>query len=137
MRKAIKLSKPYFTKSLESKTLKTVLDSSYHTAYRLYVLINDIFETQEFYDAKHPDYFITAYIKTDAAPAGRAKKQIWSVMHLQPLLRKKPKYIIKCSITDKATNKEVFRFRNETLNQNTIYADIEYCIEEMENILWS
>jgi hypothetical protein len=135
MQKAIKLSKPYFTKKLESKTLRTVLDSSYHTAYRLYVLINDIFEMQSFYEEKHDKYFITAYIKTDAAPAGPAKKQIWSVMHLQPLLRKKPKYIVKCTVSDKATNKEVFRFRNETLNENVVYENIAYCIDQIERTI--
>ena len=135
MQKAIKLQKPYFSKKLHTDTIKTVLVSPYQTAYRLYILINDIFESQDFIDITHDDYFITATVKTVAVPIGEAKRQIWNVKHLQPILKKKPRYIIKCTVTSKATNKDVFKFRNETLNENTVYSDILYCVNELEKLL--
>ena len=46
MIKSVKLVKPYIVKKLESKAVKAVLDSPFQTAYRLYMLVNEIIELQ-------------------------------------------------------------------------------------------
>ena len=135
MQKLIRLQKPYFGKKLHADTIKTILISPYQTAYRLYVMINDIFESQDFIDIKHTDYSVFATVKTVAAPIGEARSQIWSITHLQPILRKKPRYIVKCSVTHKLSNKVVYKFRLETLNPNEVYNAIAQCTDEVEAIL--
>lgn len=134
MQRDIKLVKPYFSKKLAADTLKTVLASPYQTAYRLYLMINGIDEIQDFYEDNHDDYFIIATLRTVATPIGEAKRQIWSVTHLSPIIRKKPRWIIKASITKKSTNKEIYRFYNETLSEEVIYKDIAEIVSEIENI---
>lgn len=135
MQKLIKLQKPYFSKKLHSDTIKTVLISPYQTAYRLYILINDIFEVQDFIDVKHEDYWIRAIVKTEAIPVGEARSQIWSITHLQPILKKKPRWIVKCIITHKQTNKDVYKYRLETLKEKEVYYAIEQCVRDTEAIL--
>ena len=77
MQRDIKLVKPYFSKKLAANTLKTVLASPHQTAYRLYLMINDISEIQQFYDDVHENYLIHATIRTIATPLGEAKRQLW------------------------------------------------------------
>ena len=99
----------FITKKIEASAFKTVLASTYQTAYRLYLITNGIKEFQPFYEETHPDYFINCGVKTEAAVAGEARAQVWNVRHLQPILRKKPRFILRCSITEKKTNKEVYK----------------------------
>lgn len=134
MQRDIKLVKPYFNKKLAANTIKTVLASPYQTAYRLYLMVNDIPEIQEFYEDKDDKYFIHATIKTVATPFGDAKRQIWSVMHLQPIIKNKPKWIIKCSVTEKATNAEKFRLHCETLSETELYNTIAEAVSEIHQI---
>lgn len=134
MQRDIKLVKPYFSKKLAADTLKTVLASPYQTAYRLYLMINGIDEIQEFYEDNHDDYFIIATIRTIAIPIGDAKRQVWSVTHLAPIIRKKPRWVIKASITKKSNNEEVYRFYNETLSEDEVYRDIAEIVSEIQNI---
>ena len=134
MQRDIKLVKPYFSKKLAADTLKTVLASPYQTAYRLYLMINGIDEIQEFYEDNHEDYFIIATIRTIAIPIGDAKRQVWSVTHLAPIIRKKPRWVIKASITKKSNNEEVYRFYNETLSEDEVYKDIAEIVSEIQNI---
>ena len=134
MQRDIKLVKPYFSKKLAADTLKTVLASPYQTAYRLYLMINGIDEIQEFYEDNHEDYFIIATIRTIAIPIGDAKRQVWSVTHLAPIIRKKPRWVIKASITKKSSNEEVYRFYNETLSEDEVYKDIAEIVSEIQNI---
>ena len=98
------------------------------------MLVNEIIELQYFYEGYTDSYNIRGTVRTVAAPAENAKRQIWSIRHLQPILLKKPRYIIKCSIVDKKTNKDILRFVNETKNQRQVYLDIENCIKEIEKI---
>lgn len=135
MQKQISLQKPYFSKTLHGDTIKQVLISPYQTAYRMYVLINDIFESQEFIDVKHDDYFVTATVKTVAVPIGPAKAQVWAIKHLQPILKKKPRYIVKCCVTHKQSNKDVYKFKLETLKEQEVYNAIEQCVSDVESIL--
>lgn len=134
MQKDITLRKPYFSKKLAANTIKTVLASPYQTAYRLYLMINDITEIQSFYEELHDDYLIIATLKTVAAPIGDAKRQIWSVTHLQPIISNKPRWIIKASVTDKKTNKELYRFENQTLSEPQLYSDIAECVNGIQTI---
>ena len=135
MQRDIKLVKPYFSKKLEANTIKTVLASPYQTAYRLYLLVNNIVEIQEFYEDKNDDYMIHATLKTVATPISEARNQIWSITHLQPIIRNKPRWIIKCSVTCKKTYKELYRLKLETLSENEIYKTINDCVIEIEDII--
>lgn len=132
---SIKLEKPYITKKIEASAFKTALASTYQTAYRLYLITNGIKEIQSFIELKHDDYFITAHVKTEAAVAGEAKQQVWAVKHLQPILYKKPRYILKCDVTDKLTNKSIYRCELVSVNPDTIYRQVQECIEDLETIL--
>jgi hypothetical protein len=134
MQRDIKLVKPYFSKKLEANTIKTVLASPYQTAYRLYLMVNGIDEIQEFYEDSNDRYFIHATIRTIATPIGDAKRQIWSVTHLQPIIKQKPRWVIKCSVTDKQTNVEKFRLHCETLKESEVYNTIAEAVSEIELI---
>jgi hypothetical protein len=135
MQKLIKLQKPYFSKTLHGDTIKQVLISPYQTAYRLYIIVNEILSSQEFIEFTHDDYYITATVKTVAVPIGEARRQIWSIMHLQPILQKKPRYIVKCIVTHKQSNKDVYKFKLETLKEQEVYNAIEQCLSDVESIL--
>ena len=134
MQRDIKLVKPYFSKKLAANTLKTVLASPYQTAYRLYLMINNISEIQQFYDDAHEDYLIHANLRTIATPLGDAKRQIWSVTHLQPIIKNRPRWVIKCSVTHKETNKEIYKLHLETLKEDEVYRTIAEAVSEIETL---
>ena len=131
----IKLLKPYITKKLEASAFKTILASTYQTAYRLYLITSGIKEVQPFYEFSHPDYYITATVKTIAAPAGEVRSQVWNVKHLTPLLRKKPRYVLKCNVIDKITNKIIYRSEITSIKKQTIYNQIQECVSELDSLL--
>lgn len=131
----INLQNKFITKKIEASAFKTVLASTYQTAYRLYLITNNIKEVQTFYEDKHPDYFINAAIKTVAAVAGEARAQVWNVKHLQPILKNKPKFILRCSITEKKTNKEIYKCELITKNEYEIYRQIQECLDDIHAIV--
>lgn len=132
---SINLQPPYLTKKIEPTAFKTALGSTYQTAYRLYLITNEIEELQHFIEVKHPEVWVTGTVKTEAAPAGEVKQQIWAVKHLAPLLSKKPRYILKCSVTQKSTNQELYRCEITTVNKNTIYKQVQDCINDIKQLL--
>jgi hypothetical protein len=134
-RNKVILKQPYLTKKIEPSALKTVLGSNHQTAYRLYCITNGLRERQDFLTLKDSNYDLRAFVKTEASVAAGAKEQVWSIKHLQPILNKKPKYILRCSLVDRRTNKEVYRCDDTTLNKNSIYALIEECETDIKNIL--
>ena len=131
----IVLKKPYISKKIEASSFKTVLASTYQTAYRLYLITNDIKELQEFAELEHEDYFLTAFVKTECSAAGEARSQIWNIKHLQPLLNKKPTYNLRCHLTHKMSNKDVYRCNLESIKPTEIYNQIQECINDIYNIL--
>lgn len=133
--KSINLKKPYLTKKIEPSAFKTILDSTYQTAYRLYLITNEIEELQYFLEVTHPELWISATVKTEAVPAGLAKKQVWSVSHLAPLLQKKPQYQLKCNIIHKQTNQELYRCELTSINSIVIYKQVQDCINEIKQII--
>ena len=135
MQKDIVLKSPYFSKALHSDTLKTILISPYQTAYRLYLMINEIQESQDFIDIQHDDYIVYATVRTVGVPIGKAKSQIWAITHLQPILKRKPKYIVKCLVTHKLSNKDVYKYKLETLKPSEVYNAIFECTNEIEALL--
>jgi len=135
MVKPFKLEKPYITKKIEPTAFKTALGSTYQTAYRLYLITSGIKEIQSFFECSHDKYFVIAHIKTEAAAAGEARQQIWSVKHLQPILTKKPRYILKCDVTDKQTNRSIYRSEVVSINPDVIYEQAQICIDELKQIL--
>ena len=133
----ILLNSLYATKKIEASAFKTILASTYQTAYRLYLITNSIKEIQSFYEGTHPDYFVNAYVKTSAALAGDARNQAWNVKHLGPLLQKKPKYTLKASIIEKSTNKTVYCSHFESIKSGTIYNQIQTTIQEIDEFFKS
>lgn len=131
----IRLNNPYISKKLESRTLKEVLDSNYHTAYRLYLIANGIKELQQFADISGDEYSLTAYVKTECGFVGDAKSQIWQVTHLQPLLLKKPKYTLRCELRHLQSNKVIYKCVLEHKNQAAIYNQVQECIDNLNKII--
>lgn len=132
---SVNLKRPYLSKKIGPDTLKTVLNSTYQTAYRLYLITNEIEELQQFIEVEHPGLWVTATVKTVAAPTGAAKRQIWAIKHLTPLLQKRPNYTLKCNVRDKQTNKELYGYELVTINENTIYSQIQQCIVDIKEII--
>ena len=129
------LQEPYITKKIDVSALKTVLASTYQTAYRLYLITNNVKEVQPFYENENKDYHVIASIKTSAAAAGEARAQIWNVKHLQPILRIKPRYILRCRVTNKQTNKVIYRSEIISIKADTIYSGVLLCIKDLDKIL--
>lgn len=129
------LQEPYITKKIDASALKTVLASTYQTAYRLYLITNNVKEVQSFYENENKDYHVIASIKTSAAAAGEARAQIWNVKHLQPILRIKPRYILRCRVTNKQTNKVIYRSEIISIKADTIYSEVLSCIKDLDKIL--
>lgn len=131
----IKLTKPYVSKKLEAKTLRAVLDSTYQTAYRLYLIANGIKELQKFASIESDEYILTANVITECGFIGEAKSQIWNVIHLQPLQLKKPKYIVRCELLHLVSNKTLYRCVFEHKNPDEIYNQVQECMDNLKSIL--
>jgi hypothetical protein len=131
----VKLSKPYISKKLEASTLRAVLDSTHQTAYRLYLIANGIKELQKFASISSDEYSLTANVITECGFIGDAKAQLWNIIHLQPLLLKKPKYILRCELVHLITNKTLYRCVFEHKNSEEIYNQVQECIDNLKNIL--
>ena len=131
----IELNSLYITKKIEASAFKTVLASTYQTAYRLYYITNSLKELQNFYEVEDSPYMVMATVKTEAALAGEARQQAWNVKHLQPLLNKRPKWIVKCTITEKATNKCVYKSHFVSKNEMSIYQQVQDVIKDIDNVL--
>ena len=131
----ISLQRPYITKKIEASALKTVLASTYQTAYRLYLITNGIKEVQSFYESDNKEYHVLASIKTSAAMAGEARAQTWNVKHLQPLLSKKPLYILRCRVTHVKSNKSVYKSEIITIKHDTIFSEIQKVTEDLDKLL--
>ena len=130
-----RLFKPYISKKIESGTLQKVLDSPYQTVYRLYLISNGIKELQEFASISSEEYDLTAYVKTECGFIGEANRQVWSIVHLQPLLQKKPLYTIRCELKHLMTNKVIYKCTLEHKNPDVIYNQIQECIDNLKEIL--
>lgn len=131
----VKLTKPYISKKLEAATLRAVLDSTHQTTYRLYLIANDIKELQKFASIESDEYLLTANVLTECGFIGDAKNQIWNIIHLQPLLNKKPKFIVRCELVHLMSNKTVYKCVFEHKNPEEIYNQIQECIDNLKNIL--
>ena len=130
-----RLFSPYISKKIDSGTLQKVLESPYQTAYRLYLIANGIKELQEFASIKSEEYDLTAYVKTECGFVGDASKQVWSITHLQPLLRKKPLYTIRCELKHLMSNNVIYKCTLEHKNPEEIYNQIQECINNLKEIL--
>jgi len=130
----IHLNSNYITKKIEASALKTVLASTYQTAYRLYLITNGIKEIQSFWSKTHPDYFILASVKTEAALVGDARKQAWNIKHLQPLLNKKARYTIKATVSCKKTNKYIYRLDFTSIKKESVYDHVQQVITDINQI---
>jgi hypothetical protein len=129
-----RLLQPYISKKIESGTLQKVLGSSYQTAYRLYLIANGIKEVQKFASIISDEYDLVATVKTECGFVGDAKKQVWSILHLQPLLLKKPLYTLKCELRHLMTNKVIYKCSLEHKNPEEIYDQIQECIDNLNKI---
>lgn len=130
-RKPARLPSFYISKKIEPTAFKTALASTYQTAYRLYLITNGIKELTEFLEYSGDDYMVMGTVKTTASFIGEAKEQVWSVKHLQPLIKNKPLYTIKCSVTCKKTNKEIYRCEKSSRRPMHIYNQIEEIFKDI------
>lgn len=133
--KKTRLFKPYISKKIESGTLQKVLNSTYQTAYRLYLISNEIKELQEFAAINSEEYDLTAYVKTECGFIGEASKQVWAITHLQPLLQKKPLYTLRCELKHLMTNNVIYKCTLKHKNPDVIYNQIQECIDNLKEIL--
>ena len=131
----VRLNDLYLTKKIDPDALRKVLGSSYKTAYRLLMVVNDCKELQEFAETDHGDFFLTAFVRTEFALHGDAKKQAWSVSPLQPLLQNKPKYTLKCTLTHRMSNRDIYKSELVSKRPQDIYGEIQECISDLTNIL--
>lgn len=131
----ISLQDPYIIKKVEASSFKTVLASTFQTAYRLYLITNGIKELQTFYETDNKDYYVFATVKTEAALVGEARSQAWNVKHLQPLLLKKPRFSLRCSVTENKTGRVIYRNTITSIRKETIFAQVQRCIEDLDNLL--
>lgn len=131
----IRLHSLYLTKKIEASAIKTVLASSYKTAYRLLMVTNGVKELQEFAESDHPDYFLTALVRTEYALAGEAREQAWNVKHLQPLLQQKTRYVLRCTLTHRISNRDIYKSELVSKRPQDIYSEIQECISDLTNIL--
>lgn len=130
-----RLFKPYISKKIEPGTLQKVLDSTYQTAYRLYLISNGIKEFQNFASISSEEYDLTAYVKTECGFVGEANRQVWAITHLQPLLQKKPIYTLRCELKHMMSNKVIYKCVLEHKNPEVIYDQIQECITNLKEIL--
>lgn len=121
----------YINKKLESSSIPTILNSNYHTAYRLYLITNGIKEVEDFATTDSPDYDLVAYIKTECGFTGDARKQVWNITHLQPLLKKIPKYTLRCELRHKQTNEIIYKCTYQHKNINVMYTHVQECIKQL------
>lgn len=131
----MKIPTSYINKKLELSSIPTILKSDHHTAYRLYLITNDIKEIENFAKIDSTDYELIAYIKTECGFTGDARKQIWDIIHLQPLLKKLPKYTLRCELRHKMTGKVIYKCGLQHKNINIMYTQIQECIEQLNEIL--
>lgn len=130
-----RLMKPYIDIKLGTDTLKSVLNSNHQTAYRLYLITNGIKEIQDFASIDSKEYRLVANVKTECGFVGEAKRQIWSVKHLQPLISKRPKYTMRCELTHLMSNKVMYKCTHEHINPDVIYRQIQECINDLKQII--
>jgi hypothetical protein len=135
MQMKISLQRPYIIQKIEPNSFKTIINSTYQTAYRLYLIASGIKEIQSFYKNTNDNYYVSATVKTEAAPVGQVRNQVWNVKHLHPILNKKPRYSLKVSVTNKATNKEEYSCKLTTIKESIIYDQIQECVLELDVLL--
>jgi hypothetical protein len=131
----MKIPSPYINKKLESSSIPTILKSDHHTAYRLYLITNNIKEVENFETIDSLDYSLIAYIKTECGFTGLARKQIWDIIHLQPLLKKIPRYTLRCELRHKMTDNVIYKCTFQHKNMNVMYTQIQECIKQLNKIL--
>jgi hypothetical protein len=130
-----RLQSLYIDKRIDSNTLKNVLDASHQTVYRLYLISNGIKELQDFARVSSKEYSLSAYVKTECGFAGDARSQVWAITHIQPLLKKKPLYKLKCELRHLESNKIVYKCSLEDKNEDVIYNQIQECINDINKII--
>jgi len=132
-----RLISPYIDRKLKAETIKPVLhiDSSCQTIYQIYLISNGIKEMQDFCSIDSDEYSLTATVKTECGFLGEAKRQVWAITHLQPLLSKKPLYTITCELTHLMSNDIKYRCTFSSKRQDEIYTQIQDIIKELEEIL--
>jgi hypothetical protein len=125
----------YLTESLDSDSLKKVLESSASVYYGLLIIKNGLKQYYDFATFNDPNFELTAMVKVDYAVIGKAKAQTWSITHLKSLLSLKPKYKIVCALRDLKSNKYIYRFIETSNKEKSIYKNIENCYTDLQIIL--
>jgi hypothetical protein len=117
----IHLDKSFITKPLTSDTLLKVISSEHPSVlHRLYLIANELKETQYFMELDHDFYDCVAKIKTDYVYAGKARSQAEVISFMKPKLGRRVEYNIVFRIYEKVSQHVVFEFKHKTTNINDI-----------------
>ena len=131
-----KLDSPYITKPLHKNTVSKMLKGKDATIYRLYQITDGKKELHYFAEIVGDNtYSFSAYVKTTFAFAGDAREQINNIGQFSKLLQNKPKYEVKCSMTELYTNETIFEYNHEVSTEALAYNSMEHCVKELNSKL--
>lgn len=125
-RHKISLDKRYITEALEKESLtKIVASNNAGIVHRIYLIKNGLKKRQEFLSVDNDRYIVNASVNTNYAYAGQARRQAEVISFMKDLLKVKPSYTIRFSITDRNDMKELFSFKHSTSSMEEIVNLIE------------
>lgn len=131
----VNLPKYYLSESLETESLKKVLDSSASVYKNLLTIKNGVKSDYEFATLESEKYELVAVVKVNYALIGKAKSQAWIVTHYKSLLNAKPSYKVLCGLKDLQSNKFIYKHTIVSIKPETIYKNIEECFTDLQIIL--
>ena len=122
----INVEQCYITKTIDHETIGKVLATcNSNTTHQLYMMINEFKSLQYFLELDHDDFAISAYIKTQYAYCGDAKRQAETISFMKDHVKKRPSFEIKYRFYRKIGDKSIFDFHHVTTDKNQIYTLIE------------
>jgi hypothetical protein len=131
----VNLPKYYLSESLETESLKKVLDSSASVYKNVLTIRNGVKSDYEFATLENENYELVAIVKVNYALVGKAKSQAWIVTHYKSLLGVKPNYKLLCGLKDLRTNKFIYKHSVVSIKPETIYKNIEDCYTDLQILL--
>ena len=134
-RNKISLDKRYITEALENESLtKIVASNNPGIVHRIYLIKNGLKKRQEFLTVNDDRYIVNASISTNYAYAAAARRQAEVISFMKDLLKVKPGYTIRFSITDRSDMKELFFFKHVTNNIEEVVSLIENLEEKTKQL---
>ena len=117
----IHLDKTFITKPLDSDTLLKVISGEHPSVlHRLYLIANELKESQYFMELDHGFYACVAKIKTNYVYSGKARAQAAVISYMKPKLGRRVEYNILFRIYEKVSQRIEFEFKHTTTNTTDI-----------------